>query len=228
MDSLDREGPERGVLRHVRDEVQAAFRVYQTVRMNEVVLRAVTGEGVITDSRLALVECCVEQPRNRGGRMNRLPSFRRRRFRLQDAREPIEKLAHSRRQNTLNLRKRTGDVRPERCSGEAFEQRAAEIYRAQLRQGQAGLGEGAERMRVELPVLPSVDDLVIERKPCELESLQVSPDRAGRDAGLAGQPVNRCEARGLDLAEDVPLSDNLGVSHSAAAILTVTYPVTPF
>jgi hypothetical protein len=110
---------------------------------------------------------------------------------LNRQRQPVEKLPHARRQRAGQLVERPADVLLERRGGETFDQGAAEIERAQLREGEAGLVQATERAVLERPVTFAIVELIVEGKPRRLERLQVAPDRARGDASAAGQIVDR-------------------------------------
>ena len=100
-----------------------------------------------------------------------------------DARQLIEELPHVRRQRRRQLLERALDVVAKRRAGERFEQRAAEVERAQLRHGQAGR-QALERLAVHAPprLAIVVALVVVEREARLFERLQVAADRARRDA----------------------------------------------
>ena len=113
------------------------------------------------------------------------------RLRLHHERQAIEELAHARRQRGGELVERAPDVALERRGGEALDERAREIQRAQLREREAGVVEPPERLLLERPVLLAVVDFVEQRKPGRLQRFEVAADRARRDAGALGEVVDR-------------------------------------
>ena len=137
------------------------------------------------------------------------------RLRREDARKLIEKLPHVRREDRRQLLERALDVVSEGRAGQRFEERAAEIERAQLRQRQS-CRQPFERLAVDAPARPPivVRSIVVDGEARFLEGLEVAADGAGGDATERGEIVD-CDAgraRPLDLAQDGPLADDLGVA----------------
>ena len=83
----------------------------------------------------------------------------------------------------------------ERRGGQRFDQRAAEIERAQLREREAGLVEATERTLLEHPVALAVVKIVVQRKAGCLQRFEVAADRPRRDAGPLRQVVDRQPTR---------------------------------
>src|SRR5206468_2024056 len=124
-----------------------------------------------------------------------------------------------------------------------LEERAAEIKRAQFRQGQA-CGDRTKGLSVDDPARPPVvvRPIVEQRKPRFLERLQIAADGPRRHAALRGKLVDRdpAAARTLDLAEDRPLTDHLGISRhdeilpphvifaAAASAVAGSWPASPW
>ena len=127
--------------------------------MNEVRFRPVARLRVIDDRRLPQVQRRLERPRDdlllQRSVLALRPSPPRVRFGGDDARQLIEELAHVRRQRRGELFERALDLVAERRARQRFEQRAAEIQRAQLGQRQPGR-EPLERLAVDLPPRPPV------------------------------------------------------------------------
>ena len=99
-------------------------------------------------------------------------------------------------------------------AGQRFEQRPAEIQRAQLGQRQTRR-QPLERLAIQRPPRLAVVSraVVVDRKTGLLERLQIAPYGAGRDLAPGGEIVNRHTGvtGALDLAQDRPLADDFGV-----------------
>src|SRR5690606_16550405 len=82
--------------------------------------------------------------------------------------------------------------------------------------------DGLERRTVEPPPLGLVDvALVVERKAGFLQRLEVAANRPGRDAGQLRQFMNRDPGTArLDLPQDLPLANDLGIARHGEAIVT--------
>jgi hypothetical protein len=87
-------------------------------------------------------------------------------------------------------------------TSEALDQRPAEIERAQLGEGEAGVVEPLERALLEHPVALAVDQLVVEGESRSLQGFEVAPDGSRRHAGAVRKVVNREAAGGLQVAKD--------------------------
>ena len=115
----------------------------------------------------------------------------------------------------LNLSNAVSSSSRNGVPGERFEQRAAEIQRAQLGQRQAR-GQSLECLAVDHPARPAivVRTIVVERKAGFFERLKIAADRPRRDVALRGQFVDRhaAVARAFDLAKDRPLADHFSIS----------------
>src|SRR5207244_3215656 len=98
-------------------------------------------------------------------------------------------------------------------SRERFEESAAEIQRAQLRERQPRRHR-PKRLAVDRPARAPIvlRSIVEERKAGFLERLQIASNGAGRHAAQRRQFVNRhADARALDLAQDRPLADDFRI-----------------
>src|SRR5262249_23739804 len=113
------------------------------------------------------------------------------------------------------LLERAFDFAAERGARERLEERAAEIQRTQLRHRETGR-QALEGLAVHAPPrFPVVvGPIVVERKAGFLERLQIAPDRARRHVAQLCQLVDRhaSRARVLDLAQNRPLTNHLGIS----------------
>ena len=143
------------------------------------------------------------------------PPPQRIRFRCEDARQLIEKLLHVRRERRTQLVERTLQLATKRRSRQRFEQRSAEVQRAQLRQRQPSR-KPLECLSVHHPSRPPIvaRAVVIDRKPRLLERLQIAADRPRRDAAEARQIVDRHAGTpgAFDLFQNRPLTDDFGVA----------------
>ena len=160
----------------------------------------------------ALVQDGVEQPADRRA----LPPLVARPHRfalcLNHLGQAIEKLPRARPERRLELVKRAPHILHKRSRRKTFDERAAEVQRGQLGQRERGLVQAPKRSRLELPDLRALARLVVEREPRILQRVEVSPDRAGGHAGRRRQVPDRGATGGLNLAQDAPLSDHLGVT----------------
>ena len=161
----------------------------------------------------AEIERGVEQPRRRA----RAPARSSCRaglcaLRLDDQRQAVEKLAHAGRQRGRQLVERRRDVLLEGRGGEAFDQRAAEIQRAQLREREAGVVEPPERpARASSSVCrrstssnsgkPAVCSASRSRRMVRV----VTPVRDARSSMVSA-------ARRFEVAQDGPLTNDFGVA----------------
>ena len=182
--------------------------------MNQIGLRPIARRRMIDDRRLAMMQRRVDRARDDPLLARVVFAAHRIRLGCDDARQLIEELPHMRRQDGSQLFERALDIVTERRAGQRFEQRAAEIQRAQLGDGQAG-GEALEGLAAHLPPRAAVvmRSIVVERKSRFFERLEVAPNRAGRDIAERRQVVDgdARAARPLDLAQDRPLADDFGV-----------------
>ena len=157
-------------------------------------------------------------------RAARLRQLGRSGLRGNDARQLVEKGLHVRRERGAELVERAAEIVTKRGAGERFEQRPAEVQRAQLGDGQAG-GEALEGLSVQTPAGPAVivGVVVVDREADFLEGLQIAPDRSCRHPALRREPVDGDPrpARLLDFAEDGPLSNDFGVSRHGDRILEI-------
>ena len=113
------------------------------------------------------------------------------RFCRQDRRQAIEKLPHPRREHLLEPRERIREVALKWCSGDCFEQVAAQVERAEFRQRESRF-EAVERLAVDSPVHAAVVvALVVERKSGLLERGKIAADGTRRDLELRREGVNR-------------------------------------
>ena len=126
-----------------------------------------------------------------------------------------------RRQRRSELLEGAPHVVAERRAGERLDERPTEVKRAQLGHGETG-GEPLEGLAVQAPARAPVvaRSIVEDRKAGFLERLQVAPDRPRRDVAERRELVDRHAggARALDLPEDGPLADHLGVSGHAEIV----------
>ena len=205
------------ILGHVREQIERALRVRQPVRMNDVGLRAVARLRIVDDGRLPQLQRRFERTSDDELAMGRVGVGRGARgigLRREDTRKLVEKLPHVRRQDRGELLEGAFDVVSERRPRQRFEERAAEMERAQLRQRQAG-GEALERLAVHVPPRPPVvvRSIVVEREAGFLERLQVAADGARGDAAERREIVDGHPgaARAFNLAQDGPLADDLRV-----------------
>ena len=203
------------VLGHEREQVHPAGRVDQPVRLDHVLLLAAARHREVLHRRAAVVERRVEQPGDvlaLGLDRVGAPGARRRPLGLDDERQAVEELAHAGRERGRQLVERRRHVLLERRRGEHFDQRAAEVERAQLREGEPGIVEAAERLRLERPVALAVVEFVEQREPGGLQRLEIAADRPRRDAGARGEVVDGEPARRFEVAQDRPLADDFGVA----------------
>ena len=133
-------------------------------------------------------------------------------LRRDGARQPVEELPHGGRQHGLEFVECARDVVSQRRPREAFDQRAAEVQRGQLRQRQAGAGQHAHRPRIHSPELGAVDDLVVHGKSRHLKRLQIPTNRARADRQVTRELRNRLASRRGDPLQDRPLSNQFAVA----------------
>ena len=115
------------------------------------------------------------------------PGFR---LGLHHERHAVEELLHPGCQRGRQLVEGAADVALKGRAGQALDERAREIERAQLREGEAGVVEPPEGLLLERPVLLAVVRLVEEREAGRLQRLEIAPDRARRDAGARREVVD--------------------------------------
>ena len=197
---LDGERPDLRVRRHEGDEVEPALRVHQPVRVDDVLLLAPALLRVVAHGDDAACHARFEQLRRRLVGL-RVLALRLRRLRRDDARQPVEELLHRRRERGLELVERALQIVEHRRAGEALEQRAAEIERAQLGERQPASGQRADGLGVHAPELRAVDRLVEDGEAGRLQRGQVAADRARRDVQVLGQLRNRVRPRCRPAAE---------------------------
>ena len=141
---------------------------------------------------------------------------------LDHQRQAVEELAHAGRQRGRQLVERRRHVLLERRRGEHFDQRPAEIERAQFREREPGVVQAPERLGLERPVALAVVDLVEEREPGGLQRLEIAADRPRRDAGARREIVDRQPARRFEVAQDRPLPDDFGVARHPRILPRIT------
>ena len=83
----------------------------------------------------------------------------------------------------------------EGSGGQRFDERPAEIERAQLRERESCLVETTERTLLEHPVALAFVKIVVQREAGCLQRFEVTADRSRRDAGLLRQVVDRQPTR---------------------------------
>src|SRR5262249_52941855 len=124
LQTLDRERADLLVLGDVREQIQAAQRIREPIRVHEGCLGAVARLRVVGDSGLTVIEGCVDRA---GG--NLLLAWvvhappQRIWFARDDARQLIEELPHVRRQHARELVERALDIFAERRAAERFDER---------------------------------------------------------------------------------------------------------
>ncbi len=100
------------------------------------------------------------------------------------------------------------------------QQAAAEIQRAHLQDAEPGFLESAERLRAQLPHRGPVHLVVEQREPRPAQRVEVATDRPRMHLPRRRQLRDRnARPRGVDLAQDLPLSNELGIPRHYAAIL---------
>ena len=183
--------------------------------MHQVGLGPLAGLRMVGEVRLAQMQRRFERARDELLLTRVVVPPHRVGLRRDDARQLIEELPHVRRQHRGQLLERALDIVAKRRAGQRLEQRAAEVQRAQLRHRQAGR-QPLERLTVDPPPrLAVVVRLVVEEREARLlERLQIAPDRPGGDDAERRQIVDgdARAARALDLAQNRPLPDDLGVA----------------
>ena len=142
----------------------------------------------------------------------RVLALRLRRLRRNDARQPVEELLHRRRKRRLELVERALQILEHRRAGEALEERAAEIERAQLGERQSASGDRAAGLRVHAPELRAVDRVVVDGEARRLQGGQVAADRARGDVQVLGQLRDGVRPRRRQLPKERPLADQLAVA----------------
>ena len=113
------------------------------------------------------------------------------RFCREYRRQAIEKLPHPRREHLLEPRECVREIALEWCSGNCFEQVAAQVERAELRERESGF-EPVERLAIDSPVHPAVVvALVVEGESSLLKRGKIAADGTRRDFELRREGVNR-------------------------------------
>ena len=124
-----------------------------------------------------------------------------------DSRKSIEKLLHLRRQRRLELVERALHIRQQMRARETLDQRAAEIQRAELGEGEPAARQRTKGFRFDAPELRSVDRVVVHGESGFLESREVATDRSCADAERLGKFRNGVAALARDFLQQRPLSD---------------------
>ena len=152
--------------------------MHQPMRVNDVVLLPSARHRVVVHGDHTLMEDGFEQAGDHvvGGRVVPLRASR---VGGDHTRQSIEELLHLRRERRPELVERALDVGQQVRSGEALDQRAAEVQGAQLGKGQAAARQRPERLGLDPPELGPIDRLVVDREPRFLERGEITPDRAG-------------------------------------------------
>ena len=151
-DAVDRERPQLVVFGHEREEIQPALREHQPLRLDHVVLLAVARQREVASSSsrrwwsVASSSCamCSRVGFAAAGAPGRAATPGP--LRLDHQRQAIEELPHARRERRRQLVERVATSCWNGVAARHFDQRPAEIQRAQLREREAGVVEPPERL----------------------------------------------------------------------------------
>ena len=209
--ALDGKRSQFPVRRHERPQVEPSLCMHQPMRVDNVVLLTPARHRVVVHGDHTLMEDGFEQSGDHvvGGYVMPLRASR---VGGDHTRQSIQKLLHPRRERRLELVERALDVGQQVRSGEALDQRAAEVQGAQLGKRQAAARQRPERLRLDPPELGPIDRLVVDREPRLLERGEVAPDRAGAHTEVGRKLRNRAIADARHLLQQRPLADQLFVS----------------
>jgi hypothetical protein len=211
-------------IRNERHEVQSTLGEHEAGWLDRIFLLAIARERVIAHRHSTMLKSRVKQLRDPGAPRGALlvtlsgdVAYHCRagaglRFCLHHERQLIEELSHLRRQRTRQLLEGAADVGLERRRGETFDERAAEVQRAQLREREPGFIETAERAMLERPESFAVVHLVIQREPGGLERFEIPANRPRTHPRPRRKLVDRHPARCLEIAQDRPLANDFGVA----------------
>jgi hypothetical protein len=97
-------------------------------------------------------------------------------------------VTHARRECGGELVERDADVALKGRRREALDERAAEVERAQFREGEPGVVEPLEGALLERPVLAAVMGFIEQREASRLQRLEIAADRPRRHA-RAGREI---------------------------------------
>ena len=137
LNPFHREGSDFLVLGHVGQQVQAAQRMREPIRVHQVRLGSLTRARVIRDRRLPPMQGGFERAGNdllpaSVGRLVHRPAVHRIRLGRDDMRQLVEKLPHMRCQPRGQLVERAFDVFSKRRAGQRLHERPAEVQGAEL------------------------------------------------------------------------------------------------
>ena len=93
-----------------------------------------------------------------------------------DPGQSIDELLHLGRQGRLELGERALDVRQDMRAGEALDERATEVQRAELRERQTTPRQGPKRLALDTPELRSVAGMVVDGKAGFLQRGKIATD----------------------------------------------------